>query len=75
MTVRIIKPGFLVADIKYIAICHSCACQFEFTGADGKTTCDPRDGSFITIACPTCGKPVHQKARTANDEMRRRAIA
>lgn len=73
MAVKVTTPGILPKDIKYTATCTECMCRFEFTGDDGKTSHDQREGSFITIGCPTCNKPVHQKVRSAADEMRRRA--
>lgn len=72
MVIRVIKPGIVPAEIKYTVTCSRCTCRFEFTGADGKISSDQREGDFITIACPTCTKPIHQKVRTPADELRRR---
>jgi hypothetical protein len=40
-----------------IATCR-CGCKFAFDEHEGRWVSDPRDGDYIKVACPHCGKTV-----------------
>lgn len=53
---KIIKQGKIPAEREYRVTCRTCDTVFQFAQSEGKVTSDQRDGDFVSIACPTCGK-------------------
>lgn len=56
---NIIKVGTPPKNKKFKVICYKCETIFEFEEHEGKITRDQRDGDYIGISCPLCGKMVH----------------
>lgn len=63
MTIEVIKRGVLPEDQPYEATCRNCHSQIRFLRSDARLTFDQRDGDFLTVACPVCGKAIHTAAR------------
>lgn len=59
LIVKVIEPGKLPQDKVYRVRCRNCQALLEFAQWEGKMTHDQRDGSFLTIKCPTCEHDVH----------------
>lgn len=56
---RIIKRGIPPQERLFAATCRSCHTEIEFKKSEGKVTASQRDGDFITVVCPVCGRSVH----------------
>lgn len=66
MAIEIIRRGHLPENDRFEAQCHNCKSYIAFLRSDGKLTFDQRDGDFLTVDCPHCGKSVHVSTRKAN---------
>ena len=53
---KIIKPGLLPQNREHQITCSTFKCEFEFKQAEAKEVHDQRDGNFLQIACPCCGR-------------------
>jgi len=53
---KIITPGNLPEEKIYKTTCSNCKCVFEFAKKEGSIHSDQREGSWIEISCPFCGK-------------------
>jgi len=52
---EILKHGVLPGEKEYIGDRYNCKCQVKFKQKEGRVTHDQRDGSFVSILCPTIG--------------------
>lgn len=55
---KIIKPGSLPEERSYTATCYHCGAIVEFKRKEARIFSDQRDGTSLTVACPTCTKPI-----------------
>ena len=55
---RILREGKRPENKLYQVECRECKTEFEFVRSEATLTFDNRDGDFLTIGCPLCGKPV-----------------
>lgn len=56
---KILQRGSLPGEKIYRAVCHSCMSHIEFEQREGKIVHDQRDGGYVTVDCPVCGKPIN----------------
>lgn len=64
MTVKIIQQGTLPELRPYRCECTHCRTVFEFLRSDAEYVSDQRDGDFLRIDCPFCGKACTVSALT-----------
>jgi RNase P subunit RPR2 len=57
---RIVKRGIPKEEILIQAGCRHCDSVIEFSRSEGRITRDQRDGDFVTIICPVCGREIHK---------------
>ena len=55
----VIKQAQIPEEREFEATCNYCKSVLHFKQAEGKVTHDQRDGSFVTVICPVCKRPVH----------------
>lgn len=58
-TMRIIKRGFIPENYVFQATCGHCKTEVEFEANEAKRTNDQREGDFLTVKCPLCGRDIH----------------
>jgi endogenous inhibitor of DNA gyrase (YacG/DUF329 family) len=56
--VEILKRGTPPAEARLTRECRRCGTEFRFTRSEATFHTDQRDGDYLEIACPVCGKPV-----------------
>jgi hypothetical protein len=55
---KVIVRGKLPEEKVYRATCRHCRTTIEFQRKEAKYNSDLRDGDFLSIACPTCTRPI-----------------
>ena len=55
---KIVKQGRVPEKREYKVGCDNCDTVFIFEQGEAKYVSDQRDGDFLQINCPTCGKAV-----------------
>jgi hypothetical protein len=61
--VKILKHGKLPDDDVFRGTCHYCKTEFECKRHEGKYIDDQRDGPFLEVNCPVCGKKTYAYKR------------
>lgn len=56
---EILKQGTKPEDSVHTGRCINCGTEVKFKRSEGKVTFDQRDGDYVTVACPTCRRPIH----------------
>jgi endogenous inhibitor of DNA gyrase (YacG/DUF329 family) len=56
---EIIKRGTLPSERQYSGTCSTCGTQVKFKEGEARFHSDQRDGDFITVDCPVCGKIIY----------------
>jgi len=59
MTIVITKQGTPPSKRPYNGTCGYCKTQYKCLQEDGDVIFDQRDGDFLRIKCPSCGKPAN----------------
>lgn len=54
--VQIIKRGTPPSEREYRICCYSCKTVFQFKQSEATLHPDQRDGDYVAIQCPVCGK-------------------
>jgi hypothetical protein len=72
MAVRVIKQGIVPEEVVYRTVCLGCDTEFEFLQKDGKVIDDQREGTYVNISCPTCGKMCSTKYMTPQQYARKK---
>lgn len=57
---KILKQGQLPENRVYQATCNNCKTEFEYRQAEAKVVYDQRDGNYLAINCPLCGRTCTQ---------------
>lgn len=53
---KIIEQGQIPEEKTYQCTCRNCKTVFEFKKYEARYVSDQRDGDFLTISCPICGR-------------------
>jgi ribosomal protein S27E len=63
---KIIKQGTPRSEDVFEGRCMDCKTVVQFKRSEAKYTPDQRDGDFLTVACPVCGRAIHVNTSLAN---------
>ena len=56
MTIKIIKRGNIPGAAVHVLTCRNCKTEFQFSQSDAEMVTDWRDGDYLKINCPVCGR-------------------
>jgi hypothetical protein len=71
-TMKILKQGLIPEEVVYTTTCAHCGTMFEFLQKEGKLTDDQRDGSYVSIECPTCKRTCTANYMTPQEYTRKK---
>ena len=62
MAIEVLERGSPPSEKVYETHCNGCHSKLRFKRSDAQFTSDQRDGDFLSIACPVCGRNVYTAA-------------
>lgn len=64
---KILKRGNAPTDRPIQAACRNCHSEIEFEIGEASVVSDPRDGDYLSIKCPVCGREITRNVRIIDD--------
>jgi DNA-directed RNA polymerase subunit RPC12/RpoP len=59
MSIEVIRQGKKPGDRLCRGICNNCGTEVKHLVSDGKYQSCQRDGEWVVVKCPTCGKDIY----------------